>query len=204
MNSKQLSPLFRITLGTLLLGMSFYFIIGTAHFYRLTPQDLGKYFDIKWVLLTHISFGMVALITGPFQLWKEFRSRYMQLHRNMGKAYVLSVLLSGVCAVYLSFTTAYAINWAYAFSAQVWVSVWLSATGYAYITARQRKFKLHKEWMVRSYIATFSFTLSATLLKLPIIQSLGSFADISPSFFWVSWSVPMYVYSLVLSYQRKQ
>jgi len=45
--------------------------------------------------------------------------------------------------------------------------------------------------------------VSGLLLKLPLVQGLGEFADISPSFFWLGWSVPLYIYEVVLSYRRK-
>jgi hypothetical protein len=84
------------------------------------------------------------------------------------------------------------------------VSVWITATLVAYVVVRQKKFKLHKEWMVRSYLVTWAFVFSALILRLPFIQALGSFADISSSFFWFGWAVPLYIYDLYLSYKRKQ
>jgi hypothetical protein len=106
--------------------------------------------------------------------------------------------------VILAFTTAYAINWAYAFSLQVWVSVWISASFIAWRTAIKRQFKLHKEWMTRSYIVTLAFVISGLVVKLPVVQSLGSFADVSPSLFWMGWAVPLYIYEVILTSQQKK
>lgn len=204
MKSISLRQIITITTGLLILSCSFYFIIHASHFFRLTKEDLGKYFSIRWVLLGHIFFGAIALLTGPFQLWESFRKRSWLLHRRLGKLYVLSIFISGPCAVYLSLTTAFEVGLGYAFSLHVWVTVWLTSTFYAYRTARQRRFKLHKEWMTRSYIVTLAFVISALLLKIPAIQQLGSFADISPTFFWLGWAVPLYIYDLRLSALRKQ
>jgi uncharacterized membrane protein len=198
------SEIFKITIGIILLSLSIYFISYNAHFFKATREATGKYFDIKWILLLHISGGAIALLTGPFQFWERLRNKHWRLHRNLGKLYLIAVLVSSVCAVYLSFTTAYTINWMYAFSAQVWVSVWITATLVAYVVVRKKKFKLHKEWMVRSYLVTWAFVFSALILKLPFIQAFGSFADISPSIFWFGWAVPLYIYDLYLTYKRKQ
>jgi len=179
------------------------FMHGADHFLQLTPEALGKYFNVKWILILHITAGGGALVSGPIQFWERLRNRYRKLHRVIGILYLLAVLASSACAVILAFTTAYAVNWAYAFSVQVWVTVWITSSFIAYYTARKRKFKLHKEWMTRSYIVTLAFVVSGSLLKLPVVQQLGEFADISPSFFWLGWAVPLYIYEVVLSYRRK-
>ncbi len=114
-------------------------------------------------------------------------------------AYVVAVLTSGFCAIGLSATTAYEVNRPYAFSLHVWVGIWLFSTLFAFVAVKQRKVKLHREWMVRSYLLTFAFVLSALLLKLPGIQWFGSFEEISPSLFWLSWSVPLFAYDVKLS-----
>lgn len=204
LRANNLKEFLQLLLGAVIIGLSIYFLTGAAHFFKLTREELGKYFDIKWVLLLHITGGGIALLTGPFLLWEKFRNHNLRLHRFLGKVYLISVLVSGLFAVYLSFTTAYAINWAYAFSLQIWVSVWLSASVIAYYFVINKKIKLHKEWMVRSYIVSLAFVISALILKIPYVQSLGSFEEISPSLFWFGWAVPLYIYDLLLSAVRKQ
>lgn len=194
----------RLALGAVVLAFSVYFIAINAHLFKLTQEELGKYFDIRGVLLLHVSGGAVALLTGPFQFWDELRIKRRGLHRAMGKAYVLAIAASAPCAVYLSLTTAYAVGWSYAFSLQAWVSVWMVSTGFAYRYARQKKFGLHKEWMVRSYLVTLAFVLSALLNKLPFVASRGSFAEVSPGLFWAGWAIPLFLYDVVLSSQRRQ
>lgn len=183
--------------------LTYYFMHGADHFLALTPEALGKYFDLKWVLIAHITAGGGALVLGPLQFWKRLQQNNRQTHRIIGWLYLLAILTSSACAVILACTTVYAVNWPYAFSAQVWVSVWIISTVIAYRSAVKRKFKLHKEWMTRSYIVTVAFIVSGSALKLPVVQQLGSFEEISPSLFWLGWSVPLFVYEVVLSFSRK-
>lgn len=186
----------------LIFFLTWLFMHGADHFLLLTPAALGKYFEWRWVLIAHITAGGGSLVLGFVQFWKKLRTYSWKLHRVIGFLYLLAVLLSSLCAVILAFTTAKAVNWAYAFSLQVWVTVWISATVVAYYAAIQRKFRLHEEWMVRSYLVTLAFIISGLAVKLPVVQSLGSFADISPSLFWMGWSVPLYIYQLWLSRGR--
>jgi hypothetical protein len=111
------------------------FMRGADHFLKLTPEALGKYFDLRWVLIAHITAGGGALILGPIQFWNQLRVYSKRAHRIIGLLYLLAILVSSVCALILAFTTSYKVNWAYAFSLQVWVSVWIITTGIAYWTA---------------------------------------------------------------------
>lgn len=197
----DLGPLF---IWALIIFLTWLFMHGADHFLLLTPEALGKYFKLKWVLIAHITAGGGALVLGFVQFWPKLRNFSWKLHRIIGFLYLLAILLSSSCAVILAFTTAYEVNWAYAFSLQVWVTVWISATAIAYYAIIKRNVNLHKEWMVRSYIVTLAFIISGLAIKIPYVQDLGTFADISPSLFWMGWSVPLYVYQIVLSSKKKK
>jgi uncharacterized membrane protein len=203
-NPWGIRDIFKVLLWAIIVAITWYFMHGADHFLQLTPEALGKYFKVKWVLLLHITAGGGALILGPLQFWERLRTKNWKLHRVIGTLYLLAILASGTCAVILALTTAYAVNWAYAFSLQVWVSVWISASFIAWWTAIKRRFKLHKEWMTRSYIVTLAFVISGLVVKLPVVQSLGSFADISPSLFWMGWAVPLYIYEVILASRQKK
>lgn len=132
-------------------------------------------------------------------LWSRVRAWNVQVHRRLGQAYLVLVVLSGGCAVFLSLTTAYAVNGPYAFSLQIWAGVWLTSSFVAYRAARARKLKVHKEWMTRSYLVLLAFVAGALLVKVPAVGRLGTFAEISPSIFWFCWAVPLYLYDLYLA-----
>lgn len=198
-----ITDLFRLLIWIGIALLTWDFMHNAEHFLQLTREALGKYFSLKWILILHITAGGGALILGPFQFWERFRTNNWKLHRIVGVLYLLAVLASSLCAVVLAFTTAYAVNWPYAFSLQVWVTVWISSSFIAWHAAIKKKFKLHKEWMTRSYIVTLAFIVSGTILKLPVVQRLGDFADISPSLFWLGWAVPLYIYQVVLTFQKK-
>ena len=180
------------------------FMRGADHFLEMTKEALGKYFTLRWVLIAHITAGGGALVLGPLQFWDRLRVRYVKLHRWVGVMYLLAILVSATGALVLSFTTVYEVNWAYAFSAQVWVSVWIISTTIAYWAAMKKKFILHKEWMMRSYIVTLAFIVSGLALKYLLSIGFGSFEEISPSLFWMGWSVPLFVYQVILGLKAKK
>ncbi|MES2779750.1 MAG: DUF2306 domain-containing protein [Bacteroidota bacterium] len=193
-----------IFIWLLVIYITWTFMHGADHFLELTPEAMGKYYNYKWILIAHITAGGGALILGIVQFWKKLRIYSWILHRIIGFLYLLAVLISSFCAVVLAFTTSYNVNLPYAFSLQIWVSVWISATALAYFFAIKKKFKLHQEWMIRSYILTMAFVISGLMLKTPYIQNLGRFEDISPSLFWLGWSVPLYIYEIVRSINQSK
>lgn len=202
-NSKVFKPgtadIVPVSIWALVVFITWSFMHGADHFLKLTPEALGKYYSLKWVLIAHITAGGGALILGLMQFWEKLRTYSRKLHRILGVLYLLAILVSSSCAVILAFTTAYKVNLPYAFSLQVWVSVWISSTSLAYFFAIKKRFRLHKEWMVRSYIVTLAFVISGLLYKSPFVQRLGSIEDISPSLFWLGWSVPLYIYEIIRS-----
>ena len=211
MHQKKTGSAFHFTRADLLpvliwlaiLGLTHTFMRAADHFLELSPEATGKYFNLRWILILHITAGGGALVLGPLQFWKRLQGGSWRLHRVLGLLYLLAILASSTCALILAFTTAYKINWAYAFSLQVWVAVWVVTTFIASRCALKKRFLSHKEWMMRSYLVTFAFIVSGLLLKTDYVQQLGTFDEISPSFFWMGWSVPLFGYEVLRSFRRK-
>ena len=69
-------------------------------------SDKGALLDSNLYLVgfyTHVIFGVIALITGPWQFISSFRNRYLVFHRNLGKIYVLACLLAGIAGFGIGF-----------------------------------------------------------------------------------------------------
>ncbi|MBO9672422.1 MAG: DUF2306 domain-containing protein [Sphingobacteriaceae bacterium] len=198
-----ISELLTLILWFGIIFLTWYFMHGADHFLQLTQAAMEKYFRVKYILILHITAGGGALISGPPQFLKSLLLYSPKIHRALGYLYLLAVLGSSFTAVILSFTTAYEVNWPYAFSLQVWVSVWISASFIAFRAAIKKQFLQHKQWMVRSYMVTIAFVISALILKMPIMARVGNMSEVSPSIFWFAWSVPLYVYQIILSRKIK-
>src|SRR5690242_8642251 len=46
-----------------------------------------NYWAMRGWLVMHMTGGMVALLTGPWQFWTGFRVRYARLHRWTGRVF---------------------------------------------------------------------------------------------------------------------
>ena len=118
---------------------------------------LGKKEEFDWYkyfLYAHILGSPVALFTGIFQ----FSFTYSSFHKNIGKAYLLSILfLAAPGALIMSF---YAIGGIIStLNFLVMTFLWVFFTYKAYSSIRARDVFLHRRFMIRSFILTNSAIL---------------------------------------------
>src|SRR4030095_11648532 len=107
-----------------------------------------------WLLL-HIVGGIIALLTGPVQLWLGLSDRGMEWHRRMGIGYMTGVGLGSVGAFYMATHTDF--GWIFGAGLFGLAVAWVATTTLAYRAIRRSLIDQHKEWMIRSYVVTCAF-----------------------------------------------
>lgn len=132
----------------------------------------------------HIIPGGVALLIGWSQFSSKFRNERMMLHRTIGKIYIISVLISGVCGLYIAQTATGGISNVIGFS--LMGLVWLISTILGFKSIKSGNVELHKYYMIYSYAVCFS---AVTLrIWLPILISItGEFISAYQIVGWLSW-----------------
>lgn len=147
----------------------------------------------KTAFYSHISFGGLALLTGWAQFVKKWRTKHLKWHRNVGKIYVGSVLISGLCGVYLGFFATGGLVSSIGFiSLGV---IWLFTTAKAYVAIKNKDLSLHQGMMIYSYAACFAaVTLRIWLPFLTIV--LGEFLLAYKIVAWLCW-VPNMVFAQI-------
>jgi len=159
-----------------------------------THPDHPVYYPL---LVGHILFGSVALLTGCLQVWPWLRGRFPVAHRWIGRLY----LFGGVCpggVVVLGVAPFSSTGFGSAVGNTALGVLWL-ATGVAgYRAARQRRFADHRAWMIRCFALTTSIVLNRVwlvllILSVPVLQRaygvdeatmIRSAATVSV---WLSW-----------------
>lgn len=168
-------PRLRITGKTLIWGLMVLMalLIARKEFHYLNPlnKDRPYHIHIMWALIPHL-LGAVALLTGPLQFSSRVRRRFPTLHRNLGKTYVASILISAPAAIAIPVVGPK--DQFYTIGIAVHASVWFITTLIAFLMARNGQISLHRQWMIKSYIVTFSFIivriLSPVLGRLTLAQ----------------------------------
>jgi hypothetical protein len=173
-------------------------------YFGFEQKTFGHYWDFRWVLIGHISCGIVALVIGPFQFWKAFRNKYLSIHRWMGRTYLIAILIGTICSTSLAWTSSIQVNFAWAFALQMLAFAWIVTASMAYISVMRRRIQQHKEWMIRSYVVTFAFVMFRWLSELTILRNLmPEFEERGPTIGWLSWTIPLLITEIVLSWNKK-
>ncbi|MDX2362191.1 MAG: DUF2306 domain-containing protein [Crocinitomicaceae bacterium] len=144
----------------------------------------------------HISTGGVALLIGWAQFAQKFRLRKPKAHITIGKTYIVSVLLSGLAGLYISFYATGGLVTIMGFSA---LSIlWLSSTIMGYLAVRRKEFIKHRNWMLRSYALAFAaVTLRIWMIAIPAlfpIEPSEAYKLVS----WICWVPNLYVVELLI------
>jgi uncharacterized membrane protein len=132
----------------------------------------------------HLAGGGLALALGGFQLNASLRSRRLQLHRVLGRIYVVSVVVGGIAGLRLAIASQGGPIARAGFSALA--CVWLFTTLRGFLRIRAGEDVSHRAWMIRSYSLTFA---AVTLrIYLPLSLAIGiSFGTAYPAIAWVCW-----------------
>lgn len=129
----------------------------------------------------HILLGGLALFVGWAQFSKKLRNANIKMHRNVGKVYIVSVMISGICGVYIAFNATGGLIASLGFICLG--LIWLFTTIKAYIAVRNMDISLHKGFMIYSYAACFA---AVTLrIWLPILNII--FEDFTIAYRIVAW-----------------
>ena len=139
----------------------------------------------------HISFGGLALLSGWTQFSRRLRSRYLTWHRRLGMTYLIAVLISGSCGIFLSF---YATGgWIPGLGFFLLGIFWIGFTLLAYNSVRLRAFQAHGFWMIYSYAACFAAVALRIWMPL-LILVFGAFLPAYKVVAWLCW-VPNLIFA---------
>ena len=186
MKSKVLTPIFLFFAISIGLYPLFYFLFDMSNGF-LNNKSVELLGNRLWQVgfYTHISFGGLALLSGCTQFLSGLRQKHLSLHRNLGKIYVASVMLSGTAGFGIAFAASAGMWAQMGFAALGFL--WLYTTAKAFLTIKKREVAQHENWMTRSYALCFA----AVTLRLWMPLFLGafgmSFSLAYPIIAWLCW-----------------
>lgn len=167
---------------------SLYFVYYDDTEYNFLAKKQEVVHDLLWrtAFYIHITGGMLAIITGPFQFVKKLRNKFLNFHRFLGKIYIVSILIlaapSGLLMAFYAEGGTIAVIGFF-----VMAVLWMITTYKAYQTIKKKDIFGHQKWMYRSFALTFA---AVTLrLYVPFASAILGISDfiVEASSAWVSW-----------------
>ena len=133
-------------------------------------EQKAVYLAHTTALLMHIVGAMLAVILGPFQFLPRSRSRrFLNVHRWLGRTYLISVLVGGLGGLYMARLSYGGLPTHLGFAALG--ILWLFSGWKAYRHIRRKEVEPHREWMMRNYALTFAGVMLR--LWMPIFGAVG-------------------------------
>lgn len=140
----------------------------------------------------HVFSSLFALLAGFTQFSKKLLKERPRLHRAMGYAYVINILMvTGPAGLLMSFYANGGISSRIGF---VLLSVlWIAFTAIALYKAVKKQFMAHRVFMIRS----FALTLSAVSLRIWKVI-IANFTDMAPMdryrvIAWLGWGLNLLI-----------
>ena len=142
-------------------------LYGTRYFLTLPPDRHFARYIVP--LRLHIAGGMGALLTGPWQFSQRLRARALNLHRWLGRFYLLEVALGSIAGFAMAVVSKLGMPTHLGFG--ILAVLWFSTGLQAYRMVRRGNIAAHRRWMIRN----FALTLAAVTLRVYMPLMLGVF-----------------------------
>lgn len=142
-------------------------VVYASSYFLLLPHD--RHFARYIVpLRLHIAGGMGALLAGPWQFSHWLRSRALNLHRWLGRFYLLAVMLGSFAGFAMAVVSKEGIATHLGFG--ILAVLWFFTGLEAYRKIRAGNIVAHRQWMIRN----FALTLAAVTLRvyMPIMLAV--------------------------------
>ncbi|MEU6424773.1 DUF2306 domain-containing protein [Microbispora sp. NPDC046973] len=192
-------PLGLVTAGFLAFSLPPY-LTGDPSLSRVPqPQGFGLHYPL---LVAHVLFASVAMVTAFFQVWPWFRRRHPVGHRRAGRVYVFAgVLPAGLTGLVIGARSPFGLF--LAVSDVLLALLWLAFTVAGWRAARARRYADHRRWMLRSAVLTYSIITNRAwtgilIIALPPLQDTVFRGDpdlmawtISGLSGWLGWTIPL-------------
>ena len=175
-------------------------MFGSEEAAKRALQDFQfSYWPRRGWLLTHIAGGLIALLTGPVQLWLGLHNVKMEVHRKLGLVYVAGMVVGSIGAIGLAFQTDGGLIFG---SGLFFLALaWIATTSLAYMAIKKNLVDQHREWTIRSYVVTFAFVT----FRVGQVALVGRGVDLQTAIgvmAWACWAIPLLVTEVVIQGKR--
>ncbi|WP_420317441.1 DUF2306 domain-containing protein [Ekhidna sp.] len=187
--------------GFLCIGVALYALshLFRTDFYSFKLNGISD--SSIWRIAFHMHFigGALALGLGWTQFLKNFRSKYLQIHRRIGYLYVISiVLISFPGAFYMALYANGGFNNVVGFG--MMALCWFTFTVLAFNRIKSGNINSHERWMIRSFAVTLGAVTLRIFMPLMIIAGVPE-GEAYQTISWFCWVPNLFVAEWII--QRK-
>lgn len=178
-------PLWVVTAAFLYLQVSPF--VGTPESMAPVPPHDGfpAYYPL---LISHIVFGTVAMVTVNLAIWPWLRRRRPAVHRVVGRVYVAASVIGGVCGLIIMPFAPVVGKVGVTMS----TTLWIVTSVVAFFAARSGRFALHRRFMLYSFALVMNNVWGLAAAQIVIgFQIQMDFNYLAEYARWVGWVVDL-------------
>lgn len=145
----------------------------------------------------HAASGSLMLLLGA-ALYVGWTHRFFAAHKWLGASYLLAGAIASLLALALPLRAPHEPG-SIAVATNTIAATWLAYSAVAWRAVRNRRLEAHRDWMVRSYVVTWTFVFCRMAMQLPLFPGLG--AEAITATIWVSFIVPVLAWEVVMQWR---
>lgn len=140
----------------------------------------------------HVVGGTIMLLTGAVALRIGLTKHWFRWHKIAGYTYLISGTLASVTALIRSLDTTHTPG----LSTGSLAAVWLAFSAMAFRAIRNKRFDQHSAWMIRSYVAAWTFVFCRFWTR----AAPGSLQGDENDMIWMTWVMPLLITEICLQW----
>jgi uncharacterized membrane protein len=136
-------------------------------------------------LRLHIAGGMGALLAGPWQFSEKLRARALNLHRWLGRFYLVEVALGSIAGFAMAAVSQE--GWPTHLGFGTLAVLWFFTGLQAYRMVRRGNIVAHRHWMIRNFALTLAAITLRNYMPLMLFALHWSFRSAYITVSWLCW-----------------
>jgi len=173
---------------------------GTRFFISATSSDHFARYILP--LRLHIAGGMGALLAGPWQFSEKLRLRNLDLHRWLGRFYLLEVALGSIAGFYMSTVSMEGLPTHLGFG--LLAVLWFFTGMQAYRLIRRGDVESHRRWMTRNFALSLAAVTLRNELPLMLFALHWSFHVSYIIVSWLCWVPNLLVAEWIIARHKRR
>jgi len=144
----------------------------------------------------HALGGTAMLFAGAAALSFAAARRIGRWHRWLGRAYLVAGGVGAGLGLALSISEPHPLP-GVGLATGVLAATWLAVAAMGYRAARNRRFDQHRDWMVRSYVLTWTFVFCRIVMRTLPEADPATIVGI----IWAAWIIPLVACEIALQWR---
>ena len=149
------------------------------------PQFQERFSTMPLFSGFHFIGAGIALLLGGFQFASRIRNKAINVHRWLGRTYLLAVLIGGTGGFVIAGNADGGLVGRLGFATLA--VIWLYSGWQAYAAVRRGDIATHRAWMMRNFALTFAAVTLRIYLNVMTGPLEIPFAEAYASVAWISW-----------------